>query len=186
MQIPGCTSAKDVFGEKVLATMQYGGKQYGVPTDLSLHFMYYRTDLLDKLLADAGWKARYEEISEKQLGKKLDPKDPDQWTWDDWAATALFFTKAINPGSPTRYGTVLQMKNLLFNMMVWHSTARSEGGDWMDASGKITVNSPAFRTALELYKKLYDAGASPKDSTTYEYAEANAAFGSGQAATMLQ
>jgi len=44
---------------------------------------------------------------------------------------------------------VLQMKNLLFNMMVWHSTARSEGGDWMDASGKITVNSPAFRTALE-------------------------------------
>ena len=179
-------SAKDVFGEKVLATMQYGGKQYGVPTDLSLHFMYYRMDLLDKLLADAGWKARYEEISEKHLGKKLDPKDPDQWTWDDWAATALFFTKAINPGSPTRYGTVLQMKNLLFNMMVWHSTARSEGGDWMDASGKITVNSPAFRTALELYKKLYDAGASPKDSTTYEYAEANAAFGSGQAATMLQ
>jgi ABC-type glycerol-3-phosphate transport system substrate-binding protein len=146
-----------------------------VPTDLSLHFMYYRTDLLDKLLADAAWKARYEEISEKQLGKKLDPKDPDQWTWDDWAATALFFTKAINPGSPTRYGTVLQMKNLLFNMMVWHSTARSEGGDWMDASGKITVNSPAFRTALELYKKLYDAGASSKDSTTYEYAEANAA-----------
>ena len=116
--------------------------------------MYYRTDLLDKLLADAGWKARYEEISEKQLGKKLDPKDPDQWTWDDWAANALFFTKAINPGSPTRYGTVLQMKNLLFNMMVWHSTARSEGGDWMDASGKITVNSAAFRTALELYKKL--------------------------------
>ena len=75
------------------------------------------------------------------------------------------------------------MKNLLFNMMVWHSTARSQGGDWMDASGKITVNSPAFRSALEMYKKLYDAGVSPKDSTTYEYPEANAAFGSGQAAT---
>ena len=38
--------------------------------------MYYRTDLIDKLLADAGWKARYEEISEKQLGKKLDPEGP--------------------------------------------------------------------------------------------------------------
>ena len=34
--------------------------------------------------------------------------------------------------------------------------------------------------------KPSDAGASPKDSTSYEYAEANAAFGSGQAATMLQ
>ena len=78
------------------------------------------------------------------------------------------------------------MKNLLFNMMVWHSTARSNGGNWMDAEGNITVDSPAYRTALELYKRLYDAGVTPKDSTTYEYAEANAAFGSGQAATMLQ
>ena len=50
----------------------------------------------------------------------------------------------------------------------------------------ITVDSPAYRTALELYKKLYDAGASPKDSLSYEYAETNAAFGSGQAATALQ
>jgi multiple sugar transport system substrate-binding protein len=179
-------SAKDVFGEKVLATMQYGGKQYGVPTDVSLHFMYFRKDLIDRLMSDPAWKARYAEISQKQLGKALEPKDPDQWTWDDWAATALFFTKSINPDSPTRYGAVLQMKNLLFNIMVWQSTARSQGGDWMDASGKITVNSPAYRSALELYKKLYDAGASPKDSTTYEFAEANAAFGSGQAATMLQ
>jgi multiple sugar transport system substrate-binding protein len=179
-------ASKDVFGDKVLATMQFGGKQYGVPTDLSLHFMYYRKDLTDQLMSDAAWKTRYGEISQKFLGKAMEPKDPDQWTWDDWMATALFFTKEINPDSPTRYGSVLQMKNLLFNMMVWHSTARAQGGDWMDASGKITVDSPAFRTALELYKKLFDAGASPKDSTTYEYAEANAAFGAGQAASMLQ
>ncbi len=179
-------ASKDVFSDKVLATMQFGGKQYGVPTDLSLHFMYYRKDLTDQLMSDAAWKTRYGEISQKFMGKAMAPKDPDQWTWDDWMATALFFTKEINPDSPTRYGSVLQMKNLLFNMMVWHSTARSQGGDWTDASGKITVDSPAFRTALELYKKLFDAGASPKDSTTYEYAEANAAFGAGQAASMLQ
>ena len=179
-------SAKDVFGDKILATMQFGGKQYGIPTDLSLHFMYYRKDLIDKLMADEAWKKSYADISKKFLGESMVPKDPDSWTWQDWMATALFFTKEVNPDSPTRYGTVLQMKNLLFNMMVWHSTARAQGGDWMDASGKITVDSPAFRTALEMYKKLFDAGTSPKDSTTYEYAEANAAFGSGQAATMLQ
>jgi multiple sugar transport system substrate-binding protein len=148
--------------------------------------MYYRRDLTDQLMSDAAWKTRYGEISEKTMGKKMEPKDPDSWTWDDYAATAMFFTKEMNPDSPTKYGTVLQMKNLLFNMMIWHSTARSNGGDWRDASGKITVDSPAFRTGLELYKKLYDAGASPKDSLSYEYAEANAAFGSGQAATMLQ
>jgi multiple sugar transport system substrate-binding protein len=163
-------SATDTFGEKVLATMQFDGQQYGVPTDLSLHFMYYRQDLIDRLLSDDAWKAKYTAIAKEKMGKDLGPKDPDQWTWDDFEATAYFFTKEINPDSPTRYGAVLQMKNLLFNMMVWHSTARSNGGNWMDAEGKVTVDSPAYRTALELYKRLYDAGVTPKDSTTYEYA----------------
>ena len=178
--------SKQVYSDKVLATMQFDDKQYGVPTDLSLHFMYYRQDLIDQLLSDSTWQARYREISQQHLGKALDPKDPDQWTQDDYLATALFFTKRVNSDSPTRYGTVLQMKNLLFNMMVWHSAARAQGGNWTDESGNISIDSPAFRAALELYKKLYDAGATPKDSTTYEYAEANAAFGSGQVATMIQ
>ncbi|RCW79855.1 ABC transporter substrate-binding protein [Phyllobacterium bourgognense] len=178
--------AAKVFGESVLKTMQFNGKQYGVPTDLSLHFMYYRKDLIDALLADPAARAKYAEISEKYLGRRLEPKAPDSWTWDDWAATALYFAKSVNPESPVRYGTVLQMKNLLFNIMVWQSVARANGGDWMDASGNITIDSPAYRTALELYKKLYDAGASPKDSLSYEYAETNAAFGSGQVATALQ
>ena len=141
--------------------MQFDGQQYGVPTDLSLHFLL-RQDLIDQLLSDDAWKAKYTEIAKEKMGKDLAPKDPDQWTWD-LEATAYFFTKAINPDSPTRYGAVLQMKNLLFNMMVWHSTARSNGGNWMDAEGNITVDSPAYRTALELYKRLYDAGVTPKD-----------------------
>ncbi|MFT3972489.1 MAG: extracellular solute-binding protein [Amaricoccus sp.] len=173
--------ATKVFGESVLKTMQYDGKQYGVPTDLSLHFMYYRKDLIDALLADDAAKKTYGEIAEKYLGKA-----PDEWTWDDWAATALYFTEAVNPDSPVRYGTVLQMKNLLFNMMVFQSLPRAYGGDWMDASGKVTVGSDAYRTGLELYRKLYDAGATPKDSLSYEYAETNAAFASGQVATALQ
>lgn len=178
--------AAKTFGESVLATMQFDGRQYGVPTDLSLHFMYYRKDLIDALLADEAAKAKFAEISQKYLGKALEPKDPDSWTWEDWAATALYFTKEINPDSPVRYGTVLQLKNLLFNMMVFQSLPRSYGADWMDADGNITVDSDAYRAGLELYKKLYDAGASPKDSLSYEYAETNAAFGSGQAATALQ
>jgi len=178
--------AAKTFGEKVLKTMQYDGKQYGVPTDLSLHFMYVRKDLMAKLLSDDDWKKAYAEISQKYLGKAMQPVAADDWTWDDYAATALFFTKSINKASPTRYGTVLQMKNLLFNMMVFGSVARSYGADWEASSGKVTVDSPAYRTSLELYKKLYDAGATPKDSLSYEFAEANAAFGAGQAATMLQ
>ncbi|MFT4001378.1 MAG: extracellular solute-binding protein [Rhizobium sp.] len=178
--------APKVFGDTVLKTMQFDGKQYGVPTDLSLHFMYYRKDLVDALIADPDAKAKYAEISKKYLGKELAPKQPDEWTWDDWAATSLYFSKQVNRQSPVRYGTVLQMKNLLFNMMVFQSLPRSYGGDWMDASGNVTIDSDAYKTGLKLYKTLYDAGASPKDSLSYEYAETNAAFSSGQAATALQ
>ncbi len=178
--------AEKVFGKPILETMQFEGKQYGVPTDLSLHFIYYRKDLIDALLADEGAKAKYKEIAQEYLGKSLEPKAPDEWTWEDWAATALYFTKSVNPDSPVRYGTVLQMKNLLFNMMVFQSLPRAHGADWMDGSGKITVDSPAYRAGLELYKKLYDAGATPKDSLSYEYPETNAAWTSGQVATALQ
>ncbi|GAA2813383.1 multiple sugar transport system substrate-binding protein [Aminobacter aminovorans] len=178
--------AKVVYGDSVLSTMQYEGKQFGVPTDLSLHFMYYRKDLIEALLKDDAAKAKFAEISEKHLGKKLEPKNPNEWTWDDYAATALYFTQAVNPDSPTRYGTVLQLKNLLFNMMVFQSLPRSYGGNWMDESGKVTVNSDAYRKGLEIYKLLYDAGATPRDSLSYEFAEANAAYASGQVAAMMQ
>ncbi len=178
--------AASVYGDAVLSTMQFDGAQYGVPTDLSLHFLYYRTDLIEAMLADEAARETFEEISEQYLGKALSPRQPDEWTWEDYAATALYFTQSVNPESPTRYGTVLQMKNLLFNMMIWHSIPRSHGGNWMDDQGNITVDSDAFRAGLELYKMLTDAGATPVDSLSYEYAEANAAYAAGQVATMLQ
>ncbi|MCB1355446.1 MAG: extracellular solute-binding protein [Maritimibacter sp.] len=178
--------ADAVFGPTVLKTMQYDGAQYGVPTDLSLHFLYYRTDLIDALLADDAAKAKYAEIAQEHLGEALEPKAPEDWTWKDFVANALYFSQSVNPDSPTRYGTVIQAKNLLFNMMVFHSWPRSYGGNWMDDAGNITVDSEAYRTALEMAKMLLDLGASPADSTSYEYAEANAAYSSGQVAAMVQ
>lgn len=178
--------ADGVFGDTVLSTMQFDGQQYGVPTDLSLHFLYYREDLIDALLADESQHALYGDISEEYLGERLVPASPEEWTWQDFAANALYFSRSVNPDSPTRYGTVIQMKNLLFNMMVFHSLPRSYGGNWMDDDGNITVDSEAYRTALELAKMLYDAGATPPDSTSYEYAEANTAYSAGQVAAMVQ
>lgn len=178
--------ADGVFGDTVLSTMQFDGQQYGVPTDLSLHFLYYRQDLIDALLADESQHALYGDIAEEYLGERLAPASPEEWTWQDFAANALYFSRSVNPDSPTRYGTVIQMKNLLFNMMVFHSLPRSYGGNWMDDDGNITVDSEAYRTALELAKMLYDAGATPPDSTSYEYAEANTAYSAGQVAAMVQ
>lgn len=178
--------ADAVFGDTVLSTMQFDGQQYGVPTDLSLHFLYYREDLISALMADESQHALYGDIAEEYLGERLAPTSPEAWTWQDFAANALYFSRSVNPDSPTRYGTVIQMKNLLFNMMIFHSLPRSYGGNWMDDAGNVTIDSEAYRTALELAKMLYDAGATPPDSTSYEYAEANTAYSAGQVAAMVQ
>ncbi len=178
--------AETVYSGAGLETMVHDGKLFGVPTDTSVHFMYYRQDLIDELLSNADWQTRYGDISEEHLGERLTPKSPDDWAWGDYVATALFFTQAINPDSPTRFGTVLQMKNLLFNMMIWQSTMVSNGGNWLDENGAVTIDSPEARVGLELYKKLYDLGATPGGSINFEYGDANAAFGSGQTATMMQ
>lgn len=178
--------AEDVFGDTVLQTMQFDGQQYGVPTDLSLHFLYYRSDLIEALMADDEAIATYGDISEEHLGERLEPKSPEEWTWRDFVANALYFSRSTNPDSPTRYGTVIQGKNLLFNMMVFHSWPRSYGADWLNEAGEVTVDSEAYRTALEMSKMLFDLGATPPDSTSYEYAEANAAYSAGQVAAMVQ
>ncbi len=178
--------ANTVYSEAGLSTMVHDDKLFGVPTDTSVHFMYYRSDLIDELLSNADWQARYGDVSEEHLGQRLTPKAPDDWAWDDYVATSLFFTQAINPDSPTRFGTVLQMKNLLFNMMIWQSTMVSNGVQWLDADGNVTIDSAQARQGLDLYKTLYDLGATPGGSINFEYGDANAAFGSGQTATMMQ
>jgi multiple sugar transport system substrate-binding protein len=176
---------KKTFPEAVLKTQQYEGRQYGVPTDLGLHFVYFRQDLMRRLLSDSTWKHTYSRIAQQHLGRALQAKDPQQWDWDDFKATALFFTRSINPQSPVAYGTALQMKNLLFNVMVWQNTAHSFGGDWRDGN-KITVNSEPFVKGLEVYKFILDKAPTPPDSDTFEYAQTNAAFGSGTVAFILQ
>jgi multiple sugar transport system substrate-binding protein len=174
------------FPKSAIDTQSFDGHVYGIPTDLSLHFIYFRKDLIDKLLSDDSWKAKYAAIAKDKLGKEMAPKAPADWTWDDFIATALFFTKSINPDSPVTYGTVLQMKNLLFNIMIFEGSVASFGGNWLDADGKVAVDSDAFKKALDIYKKIADEEATPGDSNSYEYGEANAAFGTGQVAFMLQ
>ncbi len=174
------------FIPTALTSLQADGEQYGVPTDVSLHFTYYRQDLIDQLLNDEAWRATYGDLSEQYLGERLEPVDPQEWTWDDYLATSLFFTQALNPDSPTRYGTALQLKNLIFNIMLWQSTMVSDGGNLFDDGGAVTIDSEAARRGLEIYGTIIDNGATPSGSLNAEYPETNEAFRSGQVATILQ
>lgn len=174
------------FLPAALDSLAFEGNQYGVPTDVSLHFLFFRQDLIDRLLTDEEWQQTYGDITEERLGERLEPKQPADWTWQDYIGTSFFFTRSINPDSPTRFGTVLQLRNLIFNIMIWQSTLVSNGGNWLDEEGNVIVDSPAAERGLEIYQMIIDAKATPPGSINYEFAEANEAFRNGQAASMLQ
>ena len=54
---------KNTFPQTAIDTQSYNGHVYGIPTDLSLHFIYFRKDLIDKLLSDPAWQKTYGDIS---------------------------------------------------------------------------------------------------------------------------
>lgn len=166
--------------------LQVDGVQFGVPLDTSLHYMYYREDLVETL-ADPANAALYSSIANQVLGKSLTPNtDPATWTWDDALATAAFFTKQYNPDSPTTYGYALPAKNLLFNTMIWNNLLWGAGGNWLNAAGEPSISSDAGLRAIEIYATIYDKGLTSPDSSQWEYAETNAALTSGNAMMGLQ
>uniref|UniRef100_UPI0025D0A9B1 ABC transporter substrate-binding protein n=1 Tax=Lapillicoccus sp. TaxID=1909287 RepID=UPI0025D0A9B1 len=108
--------------------LKYQDKQYALPLDVSNHFLIYRKDLVDAVVNDPSQKAAYEAVALKATGQQLTPKPAAQWSWMDFQAMAAYFTKGTNPTSPTKYGTILQAKNLLYNTMVWDDVLWGMGG----------------------------------------------------------
>lgn len=176
----------ETFIPSALDSLKVDGKMYGIPMDVSNHFLYYRTDLIDKLLTDPEWGGKYTEIAKAELGKELTPKKPEEWNWDDFMATALSFTKKYNPDAPTDFGTALQAKNLIYNVMIWNDVLYSLGGTWFKEGDQPAFDTPEAREAMDVFVTLMQKEASPAGSTTYEYAEANEAFKTGKVALILQ
>lgn len=167
-------------------SLQVNGRQMALPLDVSNHFLYYRTDLIGRLLSDPTWKAQYGQISARVLGKTLAPKDPKDWNWEDFLAAAAFFTQKYNPQSPTRYGSALQLKDLLYNVMIWDDVLWSFGGSWLSPSGTPDLTSKAATQAVNVYRTAYTKGLTSPDSAQAEFPETQAAMTSGNAAFTVQ
>ena len=164
-------------------SLKVAGKQKALPLDTSLHFMYYRKDLIASLSANA---AKYASIAKEVLGKDLKPNtNPATWSWDDALATAAFFTQKYNPDSPTKYGYALPAKNLLYNTMIWNDVLWGLGGNWLK-NGKPNLNTPTGKAAIDVYNTIYTKGLTSPESSQWEYAETNSALTSGNAAMALQ
>jgi multiple sugar transport system substrate-binding protein len=165
--------------------LTYEDKLYALPLDVSNHFLLYRKDLIDALLADPAAQAKYKEISESVLGEAREAKDPSSWDLDDFKAMAAYFSESENPDSPTQYGTILQAKNLLYNTMIWNDVLWGYGGGW-DDDGKADLTSDAAKKAVQLYADIYENGWTSPDSAQAEFPETQAALQSGNTAFAIQ
>ncbi|MET3721913.1 MULTISPECIES: extracellular solute-binding protein [unclassified Arthrobacter] len=165
--------------------LKYKDELYGLPLDVSNHFLLYRKDLVDALLTDPSAQADYAKISAAVLGTARAPKDPQNWDLDDYKAMAAFFSKAENLNSPTQYGTILQGKNLLYNTMIWNDILWGFGGNWT-SNGQASLDSDAGKKAVQLYADIYKNKWTSPDSSQAEFPETQAALQSGSAAFAIQ
>lgn len=176
----------DNYLDSSIKSLQYDGKTLAIPMDISNNFLLYRKDLIDKLLNNNDWKEKYKDISKKIVGKELTPKDPKDWNWDDFVATAAFFTKKYNSNVPTKYGTALQLKNLIFNVMIWDDLLWSNGGKWLDDNGQPAFTSQPAKDAMKIYSTIYKKGLTSPNSTVAEFPETQASLKTGDAAFAIQ
>lgn len=104
---------------------KYNGKTYMFPTDFSTELLFYRKDLI--------------------------PNPPK--TWDEYLTVAKQFTQSINPQSPTKYGTVYSGKGYISEAS-WLMPLWDWGGDLLDPSGKVVIDSPAAVASLDYHLSL--------------------------------
>ncbi|TVR75358.1 MAG: extracellular solute-binding protein [Spirochaetaceae bacterium] len=175
-------ASPDNMMQGVLSPYIVDGNLMGVPRDVSVHYLYYRQDLMDELLSNSDWQARYRELSREHLGQAMDPKDPDDWTWDDYLAASYFFTRAYNPDSPTEYGNFTHGRVMGPTGFLWTNAMWGHGGDWYGPDGRVTFDTEASRRALEIWGTSFQQGLTPPGSVTGEYPESNEAMISGQVA----
>lgn len=140
-------------------SVQYKGKTFAVPMDVSTMFLFYRKDLI--------------------------PTPPQ--TWDEYREVAKKFTKSVNPSSPTEFGATFQGKRQETQPKEFYNYFWSMGGQFFNDKMEPQLNSEASVKALQYvvdnYKthKIY-----PPDITTYEFAEVQSAFQNSKVAMAVE
>jgi multiple sugar transport system substrate-binding protein len=151
---PKLTNLRDLDLEDFIISNAFENKLYALPTDVSTHLLYYRSDLISS---------------------------PPQ-TWDEVIKLARQFTKLNNPNSPTKWGlgiTGLATEELpkIFDTILW-----SFGGDIIDAQGQIALDSlPSIKAGQWLQQLVLDKVV-PPDVLSLGFANVREALNKGEIA----
>jgi multiple sugar transport system substrate-binding protein len=123
------------FPDGVINSRKVDGKIYGVPMEVEPMAFYYSK----KVFEDAG-------LNENDVPK----------TWDALLELGKKFTTA------DRYGLLFETTPGYYQTFTWYPFMWQGGGEFTDASGKSSFNSPAVVAALKLWQDAINSGSAPR------------------------
>ncbi len=144
----------------MMNSVTVGGKVYGIPLYTNAIHFFYRKDLLEKYNLPV-------------------PK-----TWEDLVSTAQYILKKENNPNLNGYISMwAQIEGLFMNYLQFFWGA---GGQFFDKNGKVAIDTPAGRKALQtMVDFIYKYKIAPKSILTYKPNDAMALFRQGRAIFMV-
>ena len=138
------------------------GKLWASPIAVETRALYYRKDLF------------------KEAG--LDPAKPPQ-TWEELATAAAALSKA---GNGKYYGIALPMSITYNTVQNFMSTYLGYGARMIGEDGKCGFDTPEFKSALDVYTRIYKDGGTHPDAPTMDGDTLRRGFADGKYAMHIQ
>jgi ABC-type glycerol-3-phosphate transport system substrate-binding protein len=152
---PSLTDRETFDLEDFLTVYRYKDSIYALPTDISTHFIYYRSDLI--------------------------PKPPE--TWEEVVALAETFSQSRNPRSPTKWGLAMpavvpEERTKIFASLLW-----TFGGDFIDdKDGHSLLGETKSLQAARFMQQLLQRKLVPNDLLYWDFVKTRDALLSGEVA----
>lgn len=151
---------------------QWQGRQVAIPLMASAQVLMYRRDVFEDVRQQAAFRA----VTGRDLAVPT--------TWEEFNQVARFFTRSINPASPTEYGVSVAAQRgnsalCLFQTILWGVDGREFAARW-----RVTLNNEEGIRAMELWAE--QAQYAPPDAPNMYWYDMNRVFAEGRAAMQVQ
>jgi multiple sugar transport system substrate-binding protein len=120
-----------------------GPVKWCLPYDPSTQLLFYRRNYFENPTCKRMYFEKYRE----------ELKVPE--SFDEYNRVAGFFTRSLNTASPTRYGTTLGIGSVVVNPSEFIPRLFEQGGDLLDAAGRVSVFTPEAHRALGNFTETY-------------------------------
>ena len=151
---------------------RYNEQICGLPYKADAYVFFYRKDLFEDPAVQAAYLAN--------TGSELTVPT----TSEEAVATAKFFTRSLNPDSPTEFGWAHMAEATTSANWIWASRFGALGGTYLDENFHPSFNNEAGIAAMQTAVELNSC--CPPDVASYAWEESNTAFLTGRVAMMEQ